>query len=372
LIIGRYIAREISQAMLAVMTILLLIYVSNHFVRILSEVDSGALQVKVIALMLGLKTVSALGILLPLALFLAVLLAFGRLYKDNEAVALEACGVSPRTSLHAVMGFAMLVAVLVALLALWVAPWAEERAYQIRDQQRASSELVGLVSGRFIEPRSASGVIYVEKIDAEQKAMHNIFIQGLLSGPSKAQVILAAQTGQQQRDTRSGDNFLVLNNGYRYEGRPGERDYRVIQYRRHAVRLSEPPVSRSYRKHRARTSASLLDMKKPADVAELQWRLSMPVSTLLLAMLAVPLSRTGPRQGKYAKLFVAIFIYVVYSNLLGMSQTWVEQDTVPGMLGLWWVHVVLATLIWWLLARQYGHGWLLRALHLKRRSDAYP
>ena len=82
----------------------------------------------------------------------------------------------------------------------------------------------------------------------------------------------------------------------------------------------------------------------------------------------MPLSRTAPRQGKYAKLFVAILIYVIYSNLLGMSQTWVEQGTVPGMLGLWWVHAVLAALIWWLLARQYGHSWLLRALHLKGRS----
>jgi len=368
LIIGRYIAREVSQAMLAVMTVLLLIYVSNHFVRILSEVDSGALHVQVIALMLSLKTVSALSILLPLALFLAVLLAFGRLYKDNEAVAMEACGVSPRTSLHAVMGFAVLVALLVALLALFVAPWAEERSYQIRDQQSASSELVGLVSGRFIEPRSTNGVIYAEQIAADEKSMHNIFIQGVLSSQPKRQIILSARSGQQQRDKRSGDNFLILENGYRYEGTPGERDYRVIEYRRHGVRISEPPVNRSYRKHRARTSASLLDMKKDADIAELQWRLSMPISALLLALLAVPLSRTAPRQGKYAKLFVAIFIYIIYSNLLGVSQTWVEQGVLPAMLGLWWVHVALAGLIWWLLARQYGHSWLLRALHLKKKA----
>ena len=195
MIISRYIAREISQAMLAVMTVLLLIYASNHFVRILSEVESGAMQVNLLALMLSLKTVSALAILLPLALFLAVLLAFGRLYKDNEAVAMEACAVSPRTSLHAVMGFALVVALLVALIALFVAPWAEERAYQLQDQQRASSELVGLVPGRFVEPRGTNGVVYAEQITTDQKSMTNIFIQGTLPGQQQRQVVLAAQSG---------------------------------------------------------------------------------------------------------------------------------------------------------------------------------
>jgi lipopolysaccharide export system permease protein len=352
--------------MLAVMTVLLLIYTSNHFVRILADIDSGSLQFNVIALMLSLKTVSALAILLPLALFLSVLVAFGRLYKDSEAVAMEACAVSPRVSLHAVMGFAVLIAVLVAVLSLYIAPWAEERAYQIQDQQSASSELVGLVSGRFIEPSGSNGVIYAEQISADHKSMHTIFIQGDLPGEQLRQLVLAAKSGQQQHDPRSGDNFLVLENGFRYEGTPGERDYRIIEYQRHAVRISEPPVSRSYRKHRARTSLSLMSMEQRSDLAELQWRLSMPISALLLALLAVPLSRTPPRQGKYSRLFIAVLVYVVYSNLLGVAQTWVEQGTLPGIVGLWWVHIALAVLIWWLLARQYGHSWLLRALHLTR------
>ena len=210
--------------MVAVMSVLILIYASNNLVRILAEVDSGDLQANILALMLSLKTISALSILMPLALFLAVLLAFGRLYKDNEAVAMEACAVSPRTSLHAVLGFAVVVALLVALLALFVAPWAEERTYQIQDRQRASSELVGLVSGRFIEPRTTNGVVYAEEISADHKSMQNIFIQGVLPDNQQRQVILAARSGQQRHDQRSGDNFIVLENGYRYEGTPGERD----------------------------------------------------------------------------------------------------------------------------------------------------
>jgi lipopolysaccharide export system permease protein len=366
LIISRYIAREISQAMAAALTVLLLIYVSNHFVRILGEVDTGHLQANVVVTMLAMRILSSLSILLPLALFLAVLLAFGRFYKDNEAVAMEACGISPRTGLHAVMGFASVIAVLVAVCSLLLVPWSEEQIYQIRDQQQAASVWAGLISGRFVEPRHGPGVIYAERFDARTQSMDNVFIEGLMAGPDHRSVVLVARSGRQQSDPRSGGHFLILNDGYRYEGTPGQPDYRITQFNRHALRLSAPPVSRSSRKHRALGTGDLLRLETPADIAELQWRVAMPISTLLLGLLAVPLSRTKPRQGRYARLFVAILVYFAYSNLLSASQTWVEQGTLPPLVGLWWVHICLAVLIWVLLARQYGHGWLLRALHLKR------
>jgi len=275
---------------------------------------------------------------------------------------MEACGVSPRSGLHAVMGVGLMISIIVAILSLSVVPWSEERIYQIRDEQQVGSALAGLVAGRFIEPRNSSGVIYAEQINSAEKTMDNIFIEGKLTNQSQRRVVLVARSGQQQYDRRSGDHFLILNNGTRYEGSPGERDYRVISFERHAIRISEPPVIRSYRKRRALRTASLLGTDNVADVAELQWRLSAPLSTLLLAILAVPLSRTAPRQGKYAKLFVAILVYVIYSNLLSVSQTWVEQGDIPAPMGLWWVHLALAIFIWSLLVRQYGHGWLLQRL----------
>jgi len=365
LIIGRYIAREISQAMAAALTVLLLIYVSNHFVRILGEVDTGHLQSDVVVTMLAMRILSSLSILLPLALFLAVLLAFGRFYKDSEAIAMEACGVSPRKGLHAVMGFASVIAILVGICSLVLVPWSEEQIYQLRDQQQAGSVLTGMISGRFVEPQHGQGVIYAERIDATTQSMENIFIEGLVTGEAQRKVTLIAHSGSQQYDPRSEGHFLILRDGFRYEGTPGQRDYQITQFNRHAVRISAPPVSRSSRKHRALDTGDLLEMKKPADIAELQWRIAMPISTLLLAMLAVPLSRTKPRQGRYARLFVAILVYFAYSNLLSASQTWVEQGVLTPILGLWWVHACMGVLIWSLLARQYGHSWLLRALHLR-------
>lgn len=366
MIIGRYIAREISQAMVATLTVLLLIYVSNHFVRILGEVNSGALHTEVVIRMLAMRILSSMSILLPLALFLAVLLAFGRFYKDSEVVAMEACGVSPRLGLHAVMGFSLVVALLVGICSLILVPWSEEQIYQIRDQQQAGSGLSGLISGRFVEPRHNAGVIYAEQIDAQNQSMENIFIEGLSSAADRRNLVVVARSGSQQIDPRSNQHFLILKDGYRYEGTPGQRDYRVTRFARHGIRINDTPVNRARRKRRALSTGELFERAKTADIAELQWRLAMPISTLLLAMLAVPLSRTRPRQGRYARLFVAILIYFAYSNLLGASQTWVDQGVLSPLLGLWWVHASLGVLIWTLLARQYGHGWLLRALGLKR------
>lgn len=367
LIIGRYMMREISQSMLAVMTILLLIYVSNHFVRLLSAADEGVLANETIFTLLVLKVISALVILLPLGLFLAVLLALGRLYKDNEMVALAACGVSPREVIRAVLVISILCAMLVAWISLHIAPWAEERAYQIRDVHSARAGLTGLVSGRFITPKSIDGVLYAEQIDAEAQTMRNIFIQGSVPGQSSRQLILRAATGYQQVDEQSGDLFLVMENGYRYEGTPGERDFYAIKYRKHAVRISEQQIHPAYRKHRALPSLRLFGSIATTDRAELQWRLSMPLAAILLGLLAVPLSKTAPRQGKYARLFVAILVYVVYSNLLGVSQSWLEQGAIPAWLGMWWVHGLLLILTWVLLAQQYSHAWLMNALF--RRSD---
>jgi lipopolysaccharide export system permease protein len=244
LIIGRYIAREISQAMAATLTVLLLIYVSNHFVRILGEVNSGALHSEVVIKMLGMRILSSMSILLPLALFLAVLLAFGRLYKDSEVVAMEACGVSPRLGLHAVMGFSVVIAALVAICSLLLVPWSEEQIYQIRDQQQAGSELTGLISGRFVEPRHNSGVIYAERIDAKSNSMENVFIEGLLSGEDRHKLVVVARSGSQQQDPRSGEHFLILKDGFRYEGTPGQRDYQRFTCQSRAPQAQGPGYRR--------------------------------------------------------------------------------------------------------------------------------
>lgn len=370
-IISRYILKEVLLTLVAVVIVLLLIFLSNRFVYYLADASTGALSSDVILTILMLKTLDALVIMLPLALFIAVLITFSRLYKDSEMVAMLACGVSIGRIYKTVLMLALLVAIVVSGITFYIAPWATEESYRIQDREKAASTLTGISSGRFTEASSTDGVFYAEQISTDQTQLTDVFLQSERDGQ---QVILSAKSGRHFIKQESGDRFLELQDGYRYEGLPGSSDFTIIEYKTHAIRIQEQEVVRSDRKHRAYPTNELLDPEarrlfaeryrwdfdelRRYDVAELHWRLAMPVSVILLAMLAIPLSRTNPRQGRYAKLFIAILVYFIYSNLMGVGRTWIERDVVTAAVGLWWAHGGLMVLTLILLWRQYGVSWL--------------
>ena len=355
MIIDRYVIREISVTLVAVTAVLLLIFLSNRYVQYLADASAGDLSSRVVLQLLALKTLSVAIIILPLALFLAVLLAIGRLYKDSEMTAMAACGVGMRRIYRGVLTLAMIVASVVAVVSLYIAPWAEEQSYRLRDLERSRTELTGISPGRFTEVGAVHGVFYAESIDADGRTLRNVFIQQQQGGK---QTILSADHGYPYRDPKSNDQFLVLLDGYRYEGAPGTAEFQLVKFREHAVRIDDQDVRPSYRKQRALPTVALLGSDDRNDIAELQWRVSMPLSVLLLSLLAVPLGRTSPRQGKYGRLFIAVLAYLVYSNLLGIANTWVTRGLVPTAIGMWWVHVLLLTGVVVLWTRQYGARWV--------------
>ncbi len=359
MIISRYLLREIVLALIAVTGVLYVIYVSNRFIRLLADAEGGNLPGDVVVQLLALKSLSNLVTLLPLALFFAVLIAFGRLYKDNEMLALAACGVGTgrllRTVLWAAFGFAGLV----AGISLYAGPWAEEQSYRITDALKAGADTRGMAEGRFRELRDGKLVFYVETLSNDGRTMENVFVE--TQGPQGVRNVLAAERGYYFVDETAGDRYLVLQNGYRYEGQPGDPQFKVIQFKEHGLLVEERAVVSSARKVIAYPTPALLGGKERHEVAELQWRIAMPLATLLLAALAVPLSRTTPRQGRFAKLFVAVLVYVVYMNLLVVSRSWLEQGTVPPYIGMWWVHALLLLLVLVLAVRQMGVKWRFSA-----------
>lgn len=358
LVIDRYILKEILSTLLVVLFVLLIIFLSNRFVRFLADASSGSLANEYVLTMLGLKTLGALVVIVPLGLFMSILLALSRLYKDSEMIALAACGISVRRIFRSVVVLALAVAAGVAIMAFYVAPWAEEQSYRIRDEQGSQTLLSGMVAGRFAEPAGADGVLYFARASADGSVMHDVFIQ---LRQREREVVLSAQRGRHWRD-ESGERYLVLMDGYRYEGRPGSKDFRIIKFGQHAVRIEARDVVPAVRKLRARPTSELIGSGRKPDIAELQWRISMPLSVLVLALLAVPLSRTSPRQGKYAKLFVAVLVYLIYSNLLGVANSWVARSALAPQLGMWWVHAAMLFSILALFARQYGVRWVLRSM----------
>jgi lipopolysaccharide export system permease protein len=367
-IIDRYLAREVLQTYLAVLLVLLLIFMGRYFALYLADASAGEISGEIVIDMLFLRTITSLNVMLPFGLFVAVLLAFGRLYKDSEMTAMAACGVGPTRVLFTVSLIALLVALLVAGLSLWGTPWAHEKALQVREQAQTGTAFESVVAGQFNKIGNGGQVFYVESLSDDRTQLRNVFIQ---SNTAEGQLdMFSARAGYQYVDAESGVRYLVLVDGYRYQGLPGGVDFKIHQYEKSAVRLDVQDAAPLRRTRWALPTDDLWGSKRLTDVAELQWRFSMPLATMLLAVLAVLLSRTSPRQGRFAKLFIAILIFVTYYNSLGVAMSWVQRGVVPPAVGLWWVHGALLALVVVLAVRYWGSRWLWDQLTRRGPSPA--
>jgi lipopolysaccharide export system permease protein len=338
MIIRRYILREIALTLFAVTSVLLLIFFSTRFVRLLGDVAGGELPAELVFSVLGLELLKNLASILPLAVFFAMLLAFGRLYRDQEMVALNASGIGQLDITRMLLLLVPFILVLNGYLALYAAPWAAERSSQIRHAAEHRSELSLLSAGRFTESKDGRLIMYVESLSDDQRELENVFVQ---RRGTASKSIIASNTGYRYIDENSGDEFMVMVDGYRYEGEPGNADYRITKFSKHAVRISEKKAPQAALRRNAKASTDLWKSKNPRDMAELQKRILLPLSAVAFMILAVPMSRVKPREGRYGRLFSAVFVYVIYNNLIGTTYKWVGKGELTPWVGMWWLPLLL-------------------------------
>jgi len=351
----------VLQGFFAVLIILLLVFVGRHFARYLADAAAGKFSGELVFTLLFPYLLKSAILLLPFCLFIAVLLAFGRLYRDNEMTVMASCGIGIGQIVKTILLASLAFAAVVAAFSLYISPWAVEWGIQIREKAEAQSELTGLIAGKFKNIGSDNRVYYVEKL-SDDKTMSNIFIYNKLEGDID---ILSANEGYQYVDDATGDRFFVLRNGYRYQGNPENAEFKISQYEKNAVRIEENEVRPRSRHKDSFPTSKLIGSSDTYERAELQWRISMPISAVLLAVLAVFLGKTNPRQGKYSKIVVAVLIYVAYNNLMGVSQSWVQRNEMLASLGMWWVHILMIIFILGIYIHQYGYKSLFIRLPVK-------
>ena len=301
---------------------------------------------------------------MPLSFYIAILLAFSRLYRDNEMVVLAACGISPWQVLRAVLVLALVFALIVAALSLYVVPWSESQTEVIYKQSKERSTLESLSAGRFKELTKGEGVVYVQEYNPKDLQMKKVFMQHRVKHKgSLDESIISATSGYRTIDKKTGDQFLVLENGFRYEelGKSGQTA--VVQFEKHGVRVEEDVNTPKVTLHQhSMPTLALLQRGTGPDHAEFQWRISTALLIIVLTMLGIPLSRTSPRQGRYSKLALALLIYIIYTNLLNVSRAWLNKGAISVWVGMWWVHllgVLLALLLlinWTPLLHRLRHG----------------
>jgi lipopolysaccharide export system permease protein len=338
MVIDRYFRRQAAASVLGVLAVLLLVWVSHRFVRYLAQAAAGKIAADLILELLGLKLVANLNLLLPPALFLGVLLALGRLHRDNEVVALQSAGVSPGRFLRASLRLSAGFAVVAAVVSLGLGPAAARLADEVERRAEETADFAGIFAGRFKALEGGDRVLYAQGVGDGGRSLVQVFAQARLGGRLYT---FSAARAYQRRDPDSGDRFMVLVDGHRYEGEPGALDFVVSRYREHAVRIEAGGSGGPSTRLQGVSTAELLGPWDRKRRAELHWRIGVPVSVLILGALAVPLARTSPRQGRYGALFTAVLVYFLYSNLLGIGRELIEQGRLPASIGLWPVHGVL-------------------------------
>ncbi|HAF91378.1 LPS export ABC transporter permease LptF [Pseudomonas sp. S5(2021)] len=343
MIVFRYLSRELLITLSAVSAVLLVIIMSGRFIKYLAQAAQGLLDPGVLLLIMAFRLPGFLQLILPLGLFLGILLAYGRLYLDSEMTVLSATGMSQRRLVLYSMAPAALVAALVGWLSLGLAPQGIAQVDRILNQQDSLTEFDTLMPGRFQTLRDGSRVTYTRELSADGRELSGVFISETTTATRAAKdrgvSVLVAERGRQEVQD-DGSRYLILENGYRYDGKPGQADYRKIQYDTYGVLLPRPEVSLELSEREAMPTRELLGQDDVRLRSELQWRLSLPVLVFVVTLLAVPLARVNPRQGRFLKLLPAILLYMSYLALLIAARGALDKGRIPMALGLWWVHGV--------------------------------
>ncbi|HNP36751.1 MAG TPA: LPS export ABC transporter permease LptF [Woeseiaceae bacterium] len=350
-ILDRYILKEIALTWVAVTAVLLLILLTNQFARVLGNVAKGNLPKDAAMQVIGLSAVQYLTVLIPISLFLSIMMALGRLYRDSEMAAMTACRVGPMGVYRPLLWLALPLVAAVAWLSIEIGPSALQQVDTIGAEARRQIDLSSIEPGRFTEVGPENAVVYGEKVSADG-VMENVFMQR--QGEDGRVEVVIAKSGEQVATDDPDTRMLLLHDGRRYEGVPGTTGFRVLEFEEHGIPYRLPGLEAADPAPRAMPFVTLLESSDPLEIAELQWRLSIPLSTLLLGLLAVPLSKSQPREGRYGRIAIGLLVFIIYLNMLSAAKAWIESGEISPGLGLWWVHGAVLLLTVLLLAAQNG------------------
>ena len=345
MILRRYIIIEILKPAAAILLMLVIILASYAAITYLAQAVAGSLPPGTVGLLILLRIGMSLEVLLPTTFYLSVIIALGRLYKDSEMTALSACGVGITGVLKPVMLLALPIAMLAGCASLYIRPESYEKIYQVMDQAQAEFDISRLEAGHFLEIAKGRYVFFAEELGGPQGGARGVFIR--VAEGDKRQVIQARRMVQGEA---GGQRVLIFREGAFYEFPLSGPQGSISRFDQAEYPLPADAAAASRYRRKAADSRELLSSSRLEDIAELQWRLSAPLSAVLLALVGVPLSKSNPRRGKYAKLGVAIGVFAVYYQLFVIAKTWVEKAVVAPWVGIWWVPfllLVLAAVLFW-------------------------
>jgi len=358
MVFSRSIVAELSNTAGAVFTVLFSILFSVSLVRILGQAAVGTVESGAVFAIVTLSALTTLPTILALTQFIAVLMTVSRSFRDSEMVVWFASGQSLLAWIGPVVRFSAPIVLLIAVLSLVIAPWAMQQIAESKQRYAQRDDVSRVAPGRFIESAEGRRVFFVESVDLHGATVRNLFVSHRSQG--REGVIVAAEGVIEVAP--SGDRYLVLLQGRRYEGAPGQAQYRMLEFDRYAIRLdTRPDAPLAELNARARPTARLLREPTPFHRGELLWRIGLPMAAMMMALLAIPLGYVNPRVGRSVNLIIAVLVFLVYHNGMSIVQAWVQQERLSFGVGVWLPHALAAAVMVMLFVRRvYLQRWLPR------------
>ncbi len=348
-IFHRSLIREFSTLCLGVGLVLISIALIRLLILLLGRAATGNVEPEGVTALLGFSMLSYLPVIVVPSVFVAVLLALSRSYRDSEMSVWFSSGLSLMAWVNPVVRFGLPLSLITAILSFFLTPWALSESMEYQRLLRSRDEISRLSPGSFIESRGANRVFFVDKTTDESEVVNNVFVQYNQSGRFG---VVVAEKGFQQIEP-NGDKFLVLLKGRRYEGTPGGLDFRIMDFERQMLRVEARQAKSETASSKARSTFELIRNPIPDHLAELHWRAALPISVILLALCAIPLSFVNPRSGQSWNLILAILVFMFYYNLLNIFQAWTAQGRLSPWIGLWPVHLIVAFILLAVFSRQF-------------------
>jgi lipopolysaccharide export system permease protein len=333
--------REFTQTAAAVFVALFAILMTTQLIRLLSQAAGGKLASDAVIALLVFNALGYLHVMLSLTLFISVLMTLSRWYRDSEMVIWMTSGMPLQAWIKPVLRFAAWPVAAIAVISMLLAPWAMRQSENYRQRMDQRSDAARVTPGAFNESGSADRVFFVESVAGKEGVVKNIFISSFQQGRLG---VMATAEGHTELSP-NGDRFLVLDKGRRYEGTAGEADYRVMEFDRYAVRIETKETRGLEASPRTLPLTDLITDPTAHNLSELLWRIGLPLAAINLVVLAIPLSFVNPRAGRANNLIFALLTYMIYSNLLSISQAWVAQGKLRFGIGVWAVHVFMFVLL---------------------------
>jgi len=354
--LDRYVLREVAQAWFAVTAVLLVILVSNEVAQILGQAAERGYPRAVLMEMILLISVQNLTVLVPVGLLLGIVLALGRLYHESEMAAVRACGIGPGRLLRPIGILTVAVTALLSWAVLVAAPQAYGRVEDIKREAVRAGEFGLLEPGKFHTFAGGSAVLYAESADPDG-TLRKVFLQR--RSADSIEVVLADRARHLVEED-GALHVLVLYDGSRYEGSPGLPVLRRVHFQEHGIPVRLGAGSSGPSRVETRPTLELWRDPSPESQAELQWRVSLPLMAVIVALLAVPLSALRPRQGRYARIGVVILVFFIYVNVLSAARTWIEKGWLSPSIGVWWTHALVLAVTAFLWLRHSPPRWAIR------------